>query len=337
MLRKIVSVSILCAFLLTLLLCTNTAIRYLAEAQVVIIDPQTDNPNNATIRYMINWQNQQGDFPTVINPATYQYVSIALEIFSDTNFTQGTKVTMQAYGSMSQSLVNSSLLYIKLSYDGALPDSPSMTGTNVPLLLRVVPVNSQHIDFVMYDAVGVKSDNISVRWAFEGTHYPTLDLLYSNGAELKQTYQNAPIEVRSDKTIQPTIVFIVPTPLPTPTPKPNIADELVKIADKYEIIFPIILSITLPLTFTSILYGVYYDSTNKPKDKKKILSLVNACLVTFIVIVAGLSVTFWNLPNLIIEAFILGSSFFVIWMKRDALIAKAKNHNSNKEHPNKKP
>jgi hypothetical protein len=256
---------------------------------------QTGKPSNCTLFYALNWQNQAGEPFTISNLATYQFISLYLEIISDTNFTKNTNATIYAYGAMSQSLDNQSLAYMKLSYDGAIPYPTNVAGiTDVSLLLDPIPLeNLNHMDINEYGpTVGIESTPISMTWAFAGqTHYPTLEIQYYNGGNITKQYTDAPIVIKSE---QPNITIIVPTPEPTPTPPKYVLRIFPVGADENNIAYTALWSVLLILILIGAIFIYYLQTTKKPSiknadAKKAVFAVVDT-------IIAGILWDAWSNP-----------------------------------------
>jgi hypothetical protein len=164
-------------------------------------------PVSNTVYYTLDWQNQPGTPFTITDLSTYQFLDIHLILFSDSNFTQNNNITLSAYGTMSESLINSSLAYIRLSYNGAIPYPPEMGYSGGPYFdLTVVPNGTSFIPGLAFgDTVHVTGKATSITWAFAGgPHYPTLSIQYWSGSNITQEFSSAPIMVQASQTPQPT-------------------------------------------------------------------------------------------------------------------------------------
>lgn len=159
-----------------------------------------------TVYYTLDWQNQPGIPFTITNMSTYQFFDIHLVLISAFNFTQNSNITISAYGSMSSSLINTSLANIRIEYDGANPYPPNLSSIGgVGLILDVVPNGTAYIPGIaLGDTVHVTSEPESMTWAFAGgPHYPTLSIQYWSGGNIIQEFSSAPIMIQASQPSQP--------------------------------------------------------------------------------------------------------------------------------------
>ena len=162
----------------------------------------TTNPT--VVSYSLQWQNQNGTPFTITDISSYQFINIDLSLSSYSNFTQNDLITMNAQGTMSQSLANSSLAYIEVIYDGAIPypANGGFTGA-YGLGLNVVPNGTG--SYAFGPTVGLHAEPKNITWAFTGgPHFPTLDLHYWNGEDITKEYTGAPIMVQASLPSPPT-------------------------------------------------------------------------------------------------------------------------------------
>ncbi len=163
-------------------------------------------PRSQSATYALQWQNQNGAPFTWGNMSGYQWINIDLSLVSDSNFAQETDIVLKAYGTMSQSLSNNSLAYIRVVYDGAVPylGNESAYAGSYGLDLTVVRNGTVPMDYAIGPTISLLAAPTHITWKFpSGPHYPTLQFHYWNGHEITKTFESAPVIIQAQQPAPP--------------------------------------------------------------------------------------------------------------------------------------
>jgi hypothetical protein len=285
--------------------------------------------------YTLYWQNGQSQEGSIIQGYNFQFIWLDITILSDSDFAPNSNITIYGQGSMSGSLLNSSLISGIVSFDGAMP-YPPMEGSHLgfnTLSIREVTPNDKPFTAPIGtdDSVHIIADPVSVTWASGGTHYPTLDFEYWDGGSINKQFLDAPIVIKSD---QPNITVIIPTAEPEPRTTFGVIDPQNWFGTALFSLFPI------------LVFGFYLTIKSRNKENDEIINFISVdFFLQFFVMGIGEAVFIANfpynsplaLPQLIIVTSVSFTGVWILYKKFGIKLVLSSTRQGHAEHTKSKP